>query len=101
MLGQSFLFARNFELEFLDDLARDLALGCQQVGHLAIVLLTPEQLVVTDVDEFGANRKIIPTLDNPSRKHRTHAKFLADFDGIYFPALVMKDCASGTDFQVG
>ena len=55
---------------------------------------------MTHVNEFGADRKVIATLHNPSRKHSTHAKVLADFDGVDLLAFVAKDRTGGTDFQV-
>src|SRR6266404_4891913 len=87
-MGKPFLFARNFELKFVDNFSRNLALGRQQVGHLTVVLLTPEQLVVTDVHQFGADRKIVATLYDSSQEHRTYAKLIACIYGVSLFALI-------------
>src|SRR5688572_7529808 len=90
MFGERLLFPRNFQPQFFDNLACDFTLRCQQVGHLAIVLLAPDQFVLTDINQFGADHQIIVALRYPSDEDRTYTEFISSFYSVSLFAFISK-----------
>ena len=61
-----FLFPRNFELQFLDNLACYAALDREQVRHLAVVLLAPHLRLFSRIHKFDADRQVLAPLCDPT-----------------------------------
>ena len=71
------------------------------VGHLAVIVLTPEFGAVGGAYKVGLNGDVIAMLHDAAREQRTNLKRLTDFLRIVLLALVAEDGAARHYFQIG
>src|SRR5439155_11840374 len=64
------LGAGQLQAQLFGNLFRDLFLDYEDIGELAIVLLSPDLAVVLHLDELDADRQTISALSHPAGEHR-------------------------------
>ena len=61
------------------------------IRELAIILLSPELMIVACIYQFDTDRKIVAALHDPTRQDRTHTKFAPNRRRVGVFSLVTKD----------
>ena len=86
--------ANNPGAKVVVNFLRDVALNSNQVGNLAIELVTPKFSAIGHVHQIGLDQQSVSALRHPAHQHRVHVEFLADFLGVDFAPLVTEDRAA-------
>ena len=85
--------------EIIVNFLGDVALDRNQIGNLAIELVTPKFSAIGHVHQIGLDQKSISALRDPAHKHRVHVEFLTDFLGVDFAPFVAEDRTAGHHAQ--
>src|SRR5437667_12817605 len=71
--------ARSLHLQRLDHALGHVALKRRYVLEVAIVILGPEMITVTDVDELSGDAQLLPGFANASFQHCIDMQLITDF----------------------
>src|SRR6266550_3960082 len=99
-LNGKFLSGCNFGMKLVSDFLRDLALDCEHVVQIAVVLFDPDVGISPRVDQLRVQMKMRPGPADAALQNMRYPQLVTDLAHISFAA-VIHDAGPADDFQVG
>ena len=87
-------------MELAGNFLRDLALNCEQIIQIAVVLLHPDVSVSARVDQLRIHVKPCPDPADAALQNMRYAQIIADLSHISFAA-IFHHAAPADHFQIG
>src|SRR5438128_3375205 len=99
-LNSHFLSGCNFGMKLVSDFLRDLALDCEHVVQIAVILINPDVGIGPRVDQLRIQMKMRAGPADAALQNVRYPQLVTDLAHISFAA-VIHDTRPADDFQVG
>src|SRR5205814_1883027 len=99
-LNSHFLSGCNFGMKLVSDFLRDLALDCEHVVQIAVILFNPDVGIGPRVDQLRVQMKMRAGPADAALQNMRYPQLVTDLTEISF-ATVVHHTGPADDFQVG